>query len=125
VSDPATPDSALRTKDQHVIERWPWGRLEWYVSAEIGNSNSMTIGKCVLAPGQANGRHRHPNCDEVLTVLRGDIVHSWDEQEFPMHAGDVVSIPSGVAHNARNVGDAEAELAIAFSSAHRTFEAVN
>lgn len=112
----------LRTVEQHIIEPQPWGRLEWYVSAEIGNSETMTLGKCVLDEGQANGRHWHPNCDEVLTVVKGSIIHSWNDEEFPMEAGDVISIPEGVVHNARNVGEGQAELSIAFSSAYRTTE---
>ncbi|WP_394216450.1 cupin domain-containing protein [Brachybacterium vulturis] len=112
----------LRTTDQHLIEPQPWGRLEWYVSGAIGNSEKLTVGKCVLDPGQANGRHWHPTSDEVLTVLKGRIVHSWDDEEFPMEEGDVISIPQGVVHNARNVGEGQAELSIVFSTAHRTTE---
>jgi quercetin dioxygenase-like cupin family protein len=114
-----TPDSRLRTADQHVIEQMPWGRLEWFVSARIGNSETMTVGVCVLEPGAQNSRHFHPNCDEVLRVLKGRIVQTWDDQEHEMGVGDVISIPSGVTHNARNIGRETAELAICFSSAYR------
>ena len=115
-------ENNLKKKAEHVIEPQAWGRLEWYVSAEIGNSETMTVGKCILSPGGANGRHWHPNCDEILTVLKGRIINSWDDEEFEMNVGDVISIPSGVVHNARNVGDEEAELSIAFSSAYRKTE---
>jgi quercetin dioxygenase-like cupin family protein len=97
----------------------PWGRLEWFASAEIGNSDTMTIGMCAIFPGNQNGRHFHPNCDEVLRVLRGRIIHTWNGIEREMNVGDVISIPRGVVHNARNIGDEPAELAIAFSSANR------
>jgi quercetin dioxygenase-like cupin family protein len=109
----------LRTTAEHVIEPQPWGRLEWYVSAAIGNSTTMTVGKCVLEPSRQNGRHYHPNCDEILTVLKGRILQSWDDQSQVMEEGDVVSIPSGVWHSARNIGDEPAELAISFSNAYR------
>lgn len=69
--------------------------------------------------GQANGRHLHPNCDEVLEVLEGSIVHSLAEQEFAMERGDVITIPAGIVHNARNVGQGGANLLICFSSAWR------
>jgi quercetin dioxygenase-like cupin family protein len=112
----------LRAASESIIQPQAWGRLEWYVSAEIGNSQTMTIGKCVIDPGQANGRHLHPNCDEVLLVLSGEIIHSWNETEVMMRQGDVITIPSGVAHNARNIGAEAAELSISFSSARRTTE---
>lgn len=114
-----TLDSCVRSADQHEIVRMPWGRLEWSVSAQIGNSTTMTVGLCVIEPGAQNGRHFHPNCDEVLRVLKGRIVQTWDGQEREMGVGDVISIPSGITHNARNVGDEDAELAICFSSAYR------
>jgi quercetin dioxygenase-like cupin family protein len=103
----------------HIIEPMPWGRLEWYVSAKIGNSDTMTVGRCILNAGEQNGRHFHPNCDEILQVLKGRIVQSWNGQEHEMSVGDIVSIPRGVTHNARNIGDEPAELAISFSSAYR------
>ncbi len=40
-------------------------------------------------------------------------------QKVEMTAGDTVSIPTGVRHNARNIGTEDAVLAISFSSAHR------
>ncbi len=114
-----SPEIRLRAADDCVVEQQPWGRLEWCVSADIGNSDTMTAGRCVIEPGRANGRHLHPNCDELLLVLSGEIVHSWGDREVPMRVGDVISIPSGLAHNARNVGSVPAELWITFSSPHR------
>jgi quercetin dioxygenase-like cupin family protein len=113
-------DHYLKKQREHQSIPMEWGHLEWYVSAEIGNSETMTVGKCVLNPGQANGRHSHPTCDEILQVLKGKVIHTWNGEEFEMNEGDVVSIPSGVVHNARNVGDGVAELSISFSSAYRT-----
>jgi quercetin dioxygenase-like cupin family protein len=111
--------SRLKRAGDHQIEPMPWGRLEWSVSAKLGNSETMTIGTCFIDHGNQNGRHFHPNCDEVLRVVRGQIVQSLDGKEIEMNEGDVVSIPSGVVHNARNVGPGQAELAISFSSAYR------
>lgn len=106
--------------DSYQVEEMPWGRLIWQVSGELGNSEALTVGRCILDPGRANGRHQHPNCDEVLEVLHGSIVHSWGDTEIAMKQGDVISIPAGVVHNARNTGDRAAELLIVFSTAHRT-----
>jgi oxalate decarboxylase/phosphoglucose isomerase-like protein (cupin superfamily) len=112
-------ESCLQRADQRETESMPWGRLEWSASARIGNSETMTIGTCFIEPGMQNGRHFHPNCDEVLRVVRGVIVQTLDDFECEMNVGDVVCIPSGVVHQARNIGDETAELAISFSSAHR------
>lgn len=109
----------LSRPEDFEVEEQPWGKLHWHVSAALGNSETMTVGRCFINPGDQNGVHMHPNCDEVLSVLRGHIEHSWDGHKFEMREGDVVSIPSGVYHNARNLGDEVVELAISFSSAYR------
>lgn len=110
----------LARPDQYRVEETPWGKLIWQVSAERGNSEVLTVGRCILDHGQANGRHYHPDCDEVLEVLSGSIIHSWGDKEVPMERGDVISIPAGVVHNARNVGQGTAELLIVFSTGYRT-----
>jgi quercetin dioxygenase-like cupin family protein/type 1 glutamine amidotransferase len=107
-----------RAADMQVLDQ-PWGKITWYASGELGNSQTMTVGEAVIKPGQQNPRHYHPNCDEVLHVLRGRILHTMGSRQAEMSAGDTVSIPTGVHHNARNIGTEDAVLAISFSSAHR------
>jgi quercetin dioxygenase-like cupin family protein len=105
--------------DDYEVETMPWGRLVWMVAGRLGNSETMTVGRCHIRPGQQNPRHHHPNCDEVLHVLTGSIEHSAGDSLVEMTAGDTVSIPAGVVHNARNVGSVEAVFLISFSSADR------
>jgi quercetin dioxygenase-like cupin family protein len=97
----------------------PWGSLVWKVSAAAGNSEALTVGRCRIDIGQENQRHYHPNCDEVLEVLAGSIVHTYEGDELIMEAGDVISVPARVAHNARNTGSQPADLLICFSSTNR------
>lgn len=110
---------AVAVSADHEIEETPWGRLVWMVSGKRGNSTTMTVGRCHIRPGQSNPRHYHPNCDEVLYVVRGTIEHSVGDEVTRMGPGDVVSIPTGTMHNARNVGDQETEFVISFSSPDR------
>lgn len=103
----------------HDVDVTSWGKLVWQVSADRKNSENLTVGICYIDPGKANGRHYHPNCEEVLTVVRGRIVHTWDDEEIEMQQGDSITVPPGIVHNARNIGDEVAELGICFSSAYR------
>jgi quercetin dioxygenase-like cupin family protein len=99
---------------------FPWGSLTWFASAELGNADGLTVGRCVIRPGKANPRHRHPNCEEVLHVLAGRVAHEiGDGTEAEMGPGDTVTAPAGVPHCARNVGDVDAVLMVCFSSAQR------
>ena len=105
--------------DDHLIDDQPWGRLVWMVAGRMGNSDTMTVGRCYIDPGQENPRHHHPNCDEVLHVLQGTIEHSAGDDIVEMGPGDTISIPTGVVHNARNIGTEQAVFVIVFSSADR------
>lgn len=102
-----------------VVEPQQWGRLEWMVSGAIGNSDTLTVGKCFIDPGESNPVHYHPNCDEVLHVVRGRIRHRVDDTYVEMGPGDTISIPMGATHNAENIGGEQCELVICFDTASR------
>jgi quercetin dioxygenase-like cupin family protein len=117
-----TAPTVLRAdKAERVYKEW--GDLTWFASAELGNSEEITVGRCMLKPGQANPKHSHPNCSEVLVVIQGRIRHtSVGGEDVEMGPGDTISIPPRFPHRAENIGDGEAVLMISFTSAHRQVE---
>lgn len=100
----------------------PWGDLRWLASRDVGNSTSMTFGRVVIPSGVSNARHRHPNCDEILHLIRGRLRHSLGDEHYELDAGDTISIPMGQWHNAEALGEDDAEMVICFSSADRQTE---
>jgi quercetin dioxygenase-like cupin family protein len=115
-----THEITLLRLDQAEKIEFDWGGLTFFAGKRLGNSTEMTIGRCRLKPGEGNPRHYHPNCEEILVVIQGRIIHTAaDGGEAEMNEGDTVSIPSNVWHCARNIGDTDAVLFIAFSSADR------
>ena len=98
---------------------FPWGSLEWFTRRSL-NGADMTLGFCRINPKMENQVHSHPNCDEVLYVLSGSIIHRLNGEEIPMSAGDSLFIPQDVVHNAFNMSDdKEAVLSIAFTTGDR------
>ncbi len=65
-----------------------------------------------LAPGVAFGRHTHPG-EEIIYVLAGAIKYEVEgKPAVTLKAGDVLFIPAGTIHAAKNVGNETAsELA--------------
>jgi quercetin dioxygenase-like cupin family protein len=65
-----------------------------------------------LGPGVLAPRHRHPG-EEVIYVLDGALEYEVEgKPPVTLKAGDVLFIPAGVVHSARNVGTGRgAELA--------------
>ncbi len=109
----------IRADDCDTVEE-DWGRLTWYANASIGNSGDMTVGKCIIKPGFENPLHSHPNCSEVLAVLQGRIEHVIEGgKSVELNEGDVITLPTNLPHQARNIGQMDAVLLIAFSSADR------
>lgn len=64
-----------------------------------------------LAPGVAFPNHTHPG-EEVVYVLAGTIEYEVAGKPARLKAGDVLFIPAGTVHTAKNVGSTTAsELA--------------
>jgi quercetin dioxygenase-like cupin family protein len=111
--------------DQAVVQSFDWGDLTWRASAALGNSNQLTVGTCVLKAGFTNTRHVHADCDEILVVGKGSIAHTVSEgEEAILGPGDTISIPAGLPHSARNVGDEDAILTIIYPTGERSFAPV-
>jgi quercetin dioxygenase-like cupin family protein len=68
--------------------------------------------KVELDPGTTAPRHSHPG-EEIIYVLEGEWEYTLDGQPpVVLKAGDVLFIPAGAIHSARNVGTVKgAELA--------------
>lgn len=65
-----------------------------------------------FAPGASFPSHKHPG-EEIIYVLQGAIEYAVEGQApVTLKAGDVLFVPDGAFHAARNVGDGPAsELA--------------
>ncbi|MCJ8331009.1 MAG: cupin domain-containing protein [Lentisphaeria bacterium] len=110
----------VKRKSETLEIDFDWGTLNWYANADLLNTQEMTVGKCTIKPGCSNPKHMHPNCSEVLVVQQGTIEHTLnDEESVILEEGDTISIEPNFYHNAKNVGDVDAILQIAFSSANR------
>ena len=65
-----------------------------------------------FAPGVAFGKHSHPG-EEIIYVLEGSLEYQVEgKPPVTLKAGEVLFIPAGTVHAAKNVGSGnEAELA--------------
>ncbi len=116
-----SPKPVCRPLDGEILEV-PWGVIGWSASRKLGNSTTMTFGRAVIHAGKQNARHRHPNCDEILHLLGGRLEHTLGDERFVLEAGDTISIPQGIWHQATALGAQDAEMIICFSSADRITE---
>ena len=108
----------LLKKADIVTDVFPWGKLEWYARESI-NGAEVTLGYCHIKSKMENAVHIHPNCDEILYVLKGAIIHRLDGEEIEMNEGDSLFIPKDAVHNAFNPGNEDVLLSIAFTTGDR------
>ncbi len=100
---------------------YAWGEMFWFGNRDLGNTTGLTMGRMVMKPGASNEAHHHPNCEEVLYLLRGRVEHRIGEEVVVQEIGDFVTVPVGVSHQSTNISDEQADLIIAFSSEAREF----
>lgn len=101
-----------------------FGTVEWAVREGHPAGAETTVGVAVFEAGRGNVEHVHPNCEEVVYVLEGEVLHTLGAQSVVLRAGDLIVVPRGVAHRLANEGATPARTYITFSSPDRKFVAV-
>ena len=115
-------EKVLQKADRHTIITEDWGTLSWLASRQIGNAEGLTLGRVTIKAGKSNPRHRHPKSEEVLYLLNGRLNHTLGDKTITMSAGDVITIPPGIFHNAACIGAEDADMIVVYSQGTRLFE---
>jgi mannose-6-phosphate isomerase-like protein (cupin superfamily) len=105
--------------NQLPVEQSAWGTLQWVCNEKLMPGSEQTVGLATILPGKHNPVHFHPNCEEVLYVISGEGLHSYDGQNVPLRAGMTIRIPAKVKHNMVNTGTETLRTMISFSSGDR------
>jgi len=101
-----------------------FGSVHWAVRDGDPPGAEQTVGLAIFDAGKSNVEHIHPNCEEVVYVLDGEVRHTLGGQETVLRAGDLIVVPRNVPHRLINDGGADARVYIAFSSPDRQFTPV-
>jgi len=97
-----------------------WGELTWKITGEAVSGAEMTFGTCRINPGERNGLHSHPDCEEILYVVSGRCEHRLGDEMHLLEPGDAIRIPRQVRHWAKSIGSEPLFALIFFSSGNRT-----
>src|SRR5262245_48227949 len=106
-------------KDAQLASHFDWGAIQFLVSGEMMPGSQMTFGYVEIEAGQKNPRHMHPNSDEVLYLIEGELQHSVGEENFHLTAGMAIFIPQQAAHDAQNTGTTTARMVVAYNTGDR------
>ncbi len=90
-------------------EEHDWGTFAAVSSPADGAERIMTV-EAVFLPGKSHAFHRHPNQEEVIYVLDGELEQWVEHERRVLGPGDAVVIPAAVVHASYNVGDRPAKI---------------
>jgi oxalate decarboxylase/phosphoglucose isomerase-like protein (cupin superfamily) len=115
---PTMPDKqALVRSDAALVVQLPHCVLQWHCHADNTPSTKLALGTATFPVGGGHGRHRHPNAEEIITLVKGTARQGLENREFDMNPGDTIHIPQNAVHYTKNVGDGELVIMVVFSAA--------
>lgn len=98
--------------------------MAWLADDQSQAGLGVSLARMTVMPGQTSPAHRHPNCNEVIHVLSGEVEERCNDTWHTLTPGDTLIIKAGETHQSRNSGSEPAKLIIAYSDGSRTYEDV-
>ncbi len=77
-----------------------------------------TVADLTVEPGKKTVYHSHPNTEESIFVVEGEVEFRIGISRFRASAGDCVLALQGVGHGLENVGDSPARLITVYPTAN-------
>ena len=118
-------DNQVRRNVGSAADTTDFGSVQWVVHEGDPAGAETTIGLATFGAGKSNVQHIHPNCEEVVYVLDGEVEHTLGAQSTLLRAGDLIVVPRGVPHRLLNRSREDVRAYIVFSSPDRQFVPVN
>jgi mannose-6-phosphate isomerase-like protein (cupin superfamily) len=100
--------------DEDVADR---GLVHWktLLSADVTNSEALTMGIAKIPPGEALHTHRHLQA-EIYLILQGRGLVRIDSKSRPLGEGSAVFIPGNASHSCVNTGATDLRFAYVFAA---------
>jgi len=87
-----------------------WGKLGWLSNPPNTGAGQLTVIDVTLAPGKGHNFHKHPDQEEVIFVVSGEVEQWVDREKRVLGAGDCAFIPADMVHASFNVGSGDAKI---------------
>jgi quercetin dioxygenase-like cupin family protein len=88
-----------------------WGQLRWLSNPTATGAGQLTVIDVTLTPGKGHNFHKHPDQEEVLLIVAGQVEQWIDSEKRILGPGDSAFVPAGVVHASFNAGEGEARIA--------------
>mgnify|MGYP003969800007 CR=1 FL=1 len=96
---------------EDVIPTNPWPGTERFdpMDANFGSS-TLLFSKEIISPGSVAPAHFHPETEEFVYCLKGELMAMYNGEEIPLHTGDMFLAEPGAHHTVFNASNETAIL---------------
>jgi quercetin dioxygenase-like cupin family protein len=95
-----------------TVDTVDWGTIGWRTRPANTGCKTFVVMDVELEPTFGHDFHKHPQQDELITVLAGKIEQWIESEKTILEAGDSVYLDKDVVHASFNVGDVTARLLV-------------
>ena len=82
-----------------------WGIQLWFSDPKTTGAEKLVVVQVEIFPGFGHDFHRHPNQEESIFVLKGEIEQWLETENKILKEGDSAFIPKGMVHASFNVSN--------------------
>lgn len=98
------------TTAQVERETLSWGSLGWLSRPATTGANELVVIEVNLAQGHGHNFHKHPDQEEVIYVVQGQVEQWLEQKKQILNPGDAVFIPKDMVHASFNTFAQPAKL---------------
>ena len=99
------------------VESYDWGDAGMRCAPPGTGCESFVVMDVRLDPGYFHAFHKHPDQDEMITVVAGKVTQYLEGESAVLGPGDSVYIDKDVVHGSYNDFDEPAQLAVVLAPA--------
>ena len=93
-------------------EQLDWGVMGWISHPANTQAKLLTVMEVTLGPGGGHNFHKHPDQEEVISVVSGEIEQWLESEKTTLKPGDSIFIKPDIVHASFNVSDQPAKLMV-------------
>jgi quercetin dioxygenase-like cupin family protein len=92
----------------------------WMCRPEVCEARDIQVCRAILPAGEGHNFHTHPELEEVIYVLEGEVEQWVEEEHRILRPGEVAHIPKGIVHATFNSSSSDAVILAILSPAAAT-----
>lgn len=103
-------DGKFIPSNEAVRQYLEWGSLAWCCRPSNTGAKQIVAIEVTLSPGGGHAFHKHPDQEEMIYCIDGQVEQWLEQEKRVLKTGDAVFIPTGAVHASFNTSQRDAKL---------------